>query len=320
MKPGVTALPEITKSRLSTKDQIVSIWKLGGLRPKQLGRRVWAHIGEDYLLSRASDLAYNFLLAAFPMLLFLVSLFGLFASQRQHLQSSLFFYLSHVLPPAAFTLVEHTLREIIRSSGSGKLAFGLAFALWAGSGGMSSLMSALDIAYGVRDSRSWIKARLQAVALTVTISILIVAALFIVLYGGGIAEFVGAKFGLADIAVLGWKIAEWLVALFFVIFAFALIYYHGPDLKEQHWYWITPGSLVGVVLWLAVSFAFRVYLHFFNNYSRSYGSLGAVIILLFWFYVTGFAFLIGGVINSEIEHAAAERGHPEAKPEGKKAA
>jgi membrane protein len=313
-------VPEVTESRLSTKEQIESIWNLGGLTAHQLGRRVWSEIAADDLASRASDLAYNFLLAAFPMLLFLVSLFGLFASQSAHLEDSLFFYLSHVLPPAAWTLVERTLREIIHNSGSGKLAFGLAFAIWAGSGGMSSLMSGLNLAYGVRDSRSWIKVRLRAIALTIAISILVIAALFIVLYGGNIAEFVGARLGLADVTVLAWKVAQWAVALVFVIFSFALIYYYGPDLKEQHWYWITPGSLVGVVLWLAVSFGFRVYLHFFNNYSRSYGSLGAVIILLFWFYVTGFAFLVGGEINSEIEHAAAEHSHPEAKPEGKKAA
>jgi len=313
-------VPQITQSRLSTKEQIESIWKLGGITPSQLGKRVWSEIGQDDLVSRASDLAYNFLLAAFPMLLFLVSLFGLFASQSQHLQDSLFFYLSHVLPPAAFTLIEHTLRETIRKSSSGKLAFGLVFALWAGSGGMSSLISGLNIAYGVRDSRSWIKVKLRAIALTIAISALIMLALLIVLYGGSIAEFIGAKFDLADIAVLTWKIAEWIVALAFVVLAFALIYYYGPDLKEQHWYWITPGSLAGVILWLAVSFGFRVYLHFFNSYSKTYGSLGAVIILLFWFYVTGFAFLIGGEINSEIEHAAAAHGHPEAKPEGRKAA
>ncbi|HVO59785.1 MAG TPA: YihY/virulence factor BrkB family protein [Terriglobales bacterium] len=313
-------MPEITESRLSTKQQIESIWKLGGLSPRQLTRRVYSQIGTDYLMSRASDLAYNFLLAAFPMLLFLISLFGLFASQSKHLQASLFFYLSHVLPPDAFTLVQHTLSEIIRKSGGGKLAFGLVFAIWAGSGGMSSLMSALNIAYGVKDSRSWIAARFRAIGLTIAISALIIAALFIVLYGGSIAEYVGGKLGLADITVLAWKTAQWLIALGFVILSFALIYYYGPDLREQHWYWITPGSLAGVILWLAVSFVFRVYLHFFNSYGKTYGSLGAVIILLFWFYVTGFAFLIGGEINSEIEHAAAERGHPEAKPEGRKAA
>jgi len=133
-----------------------------------------------------------------------------------------------------------------------------------------------------------------------------------------VAEFVGSKLHLSAYFVLAWKLAQWPLALFFIVAAFAMIYYFGPNLKEQHWYWITPGALVGVVLWLAFSLGFRVYLHFFNSYSKSYGSLGAVIILLLWFYVTGLSFLMGGEINSEIEHAAAERGHPEAKAEGEK--
>jgi membrane protein len=105
-----------------------------------------------------------------------------------------------------------------------------------------------------------------------------------------------------------------------VVGSFSLVYYFAPDLKEQHWYWITPGSIVGVLLWLLAPFAFRAYLHFFNSYSKTYGSLGAVIILLLWFYVAGMTFLLGGEINAEIEHAAADRGHPEAKAEGEKKA
>lgn len=313
-------MPQITESRLSTRQQLVSIWKLGGLSPRQLARRVWHEIGSDDLMSRASDLAYNFLLASFPLLLFLVSLFGIFASQRQHLQESLFFYLAQVLPPAALTLVSRTLQEVIQKSSGVKLIFGLVFAIWAGSGGVSSLISGLNIAYSVRDSRPWIKVKLRAIVLTMAISILIIAALLIVLYGGYLAESLGAQLGLRALSVVGWKVAQWVLALAFVLLAFAIIYYYGPDLKEQHWYWITPGAVVGVTLWIIISVAFRIYLHFFNTYSRTYGSLGAVIILLFWFYVTGFAFLIGGEINSEIEHAAARRGHPEAKAEGEKAA
>lgn len=185
---------------------------------------------------------------------------------------------------------------------------------------MSSLMSGLNAAYNVRDARPWWKKRGIALGLTLAISILVIAALFIVVAGGSVAELVGGKLHLGTVAIIAWKVLQWPVALAFIIFAFALIYYFGPDLKEQHWYWITPGSVVGVLLWLATSFAIRVYLHFFNTYSRTYGSLGAVIILLLWFYVTGLSFLVGGEINSEIEHAAAERGHPEAKPEGQKAA
>ena len=111
-----------------------------------------------------------------------------------------------------------------------------------------------------------------------------------------------------------------MLALAFVVIAFAVIYYFGPDVKERHWYWITPGSVVGVALWAIASAAFRGYLHFFNSYSKTYGSLGAVMILMLWFYITGLAFLVGGQINSTIEHAAAEHGHPEAKSVGRKAA
>ena len=119
---------------------------------------------------------------------------------------------------------------------------------------------------------------------------------------------------------MAWKVLQWPAALFLLVFAFSLIYYFGSDVKEQHWYWITPGSVFGVALWLAASFGLRAYIHFFNTYSKTYGSLGAVIILLLWFYVTGLAFLIGAEINSEIEQAAARRGHPEAKLPGQKAA
>jgi len=104
-----------------------------------------------------------------------------------------------------------------------------------------------------------------------------------------------------------------------MILAFALIYFFAPDFHEQAWKWLTPGAAIGVALWLLVSIAFRLYLHFFDSYSATYGSLGAVIILMLWLYFTGAAVLIGGEINSEIENAAAKEGKPEAKEKGEKA-
>jgi len=310
----------MAESVLDTKQQVESIWKLGGLRPRQLAKEVWHELNHDDVWSIASALAYSFLLAIFPMLLFLVALFGFFASQRAELQNNLFYYFSQALPPAAFQLVSKTLNEIIKNSGGGKLTLGIVLALWSGAGGMTSLISGLNAAYHVRESRSFVKVRLIAIGLTLAVSILVVAALFVVLMGGNAAEFIGAKLNLGDITILAWKVLQWPIAFGFLILAFALIYYFGPDIKEQHWYWITPGSLVGVILWLLASVGFRVYLHFFNSYSKTYGSLGAVIILLLWFYVTGLAFLVGAEVNAVIEHAAAERGHPEAKLEGQKAA
>jgi membrane protein len=103
-----------------------------------------------------------------------------------------------------------------------------------------------------------------------------------------------------------------------MLFAFAMIYYFAPDVRDQKWVWITPGAVLGVTLWLLVSFGFRLYLNYFNSYSKTYGSLGAVIILMLWLFFTGAAVLIGGEVNAEIEHAAAEAGVPDAKAEGEK--
>jgi hypothetical protein len=112
---------------------------------------------------------------------------------------------------------------------------------------------------------------------------------------------------------------QWPIVLAFMLLAFALIYYLAPDLHDQKWTWVTPGAAVGVVLWLLVSFGFRTYLHFFNSYSATYGTLGAVIILMLWLYLTGAAILVGGEVNSEIENAAAKAGALDAKEKGEKA-
>jgi membrane protein len=243
---------------------------------------------------------------------------GYSPNARHNWRSDLLFYHSQILPPAALDLLAKTIDEVTRNTGGAKITFGIVFALISASGGMTSMISALNGVYGVRDSRLWWKVRLIALGLTIAISVLVVCALALVLVGGHAAELVGAKFHLGPLLEIAWKVLQWPAALFLITLSFSLIYFFAPDIEEQHWYWITPGSIVGVLLWLAVSFGFRAYLHFFNSYSKTYGSLGAAIILLIWFYVTGLAFLIGGEINAQIEHAAARRGHPEAKAPGGK--
>jgi membrane protein len=185
---------------------------------------------------------------------------------------------------------------------------------------MTQLISTLNAAYEVRESRSWLKVHAISVSLTIGVSILLITALALVFAGGRLMHWIGYTLGLNTFFVVAGGVLQWTLGLTFVVLAFAVIYYFGPDVKERHWYWITPGSVVGVVLWAIASAALRAYLHFFNTYSKSYGSLGAVIILMLWFYITGLAFLVGGEINSTIEHAAAEHGHPEAKPAGEKKA
>ncbi|HEX6802072.1 MAG TPA: YihY/virulence factor BrkB family protein [Terriglobales bacterium] len=314
-------MPEnVTESQLSTEEQVASIWGLGGLSFRQLAKKVYQGISDDFLLDRASALAFNFILALFPLLIFLLSLFGAFAARGTTLRTDLLGYLSRVLPPDAFQVITHTLTEVTKNAGGAKLTIGIILTLWFASSGMSSMMSALDGAYEVKETRSFFKVRLIAVGLTIAISILVISALFGVVAGAYVAKLAASHYGMGEVAVIAWRALQIIFAIAFVTFAFSLIYYFGPDVEEQHWYWITPGSLLGVFLWIAASFAFRAYLHFFNSYSRTYGSLGAAMILLMWLYITGFAFLIGGEINAQIEHAAALRGHPEAKAPGEKKA
>jgi len=307
-------------SRLKAEDQIKSLWELGGLTWHELTRRVWGGTEKNDLFNRGYELAYNFLLAVFPMLLFLVALLQAVATEGSKLRVDLFAYVQLVLPPSAYDVLVKTLNEVTQNAVGGKLTFGLLFALISGSGGMTQLMSTLNAAYEVRESRSWLRIHLISLALTIAMSILIVAALLLVLFGGQVIGTIGHAVGMTTFAFVAAKVLQWTLALAFIVFAFAVIYYFAPDVKQQHWYWITPGSVVGVLLWAGASAVLRAYLHFFNSYSKTYGSLGAVIILMLWFYVTGMAFLVGGQINATIEHAAAEHGRVEAKAPGQKAA
>jgi membrane protein len=297
---------------------MASLWKLGGLGWRELAKRVWREIQGDNVFGRAAELSYYFLLALFPFLIFLTSIIG-FLLDSDNTRSTLFGYLAQIMPPSAFQLIDNTMIEVSSSSGGGKLSFGILAALWAASSGMTAITDSLNTAYNLTESRPWWKQRLTSIGLTVALSILIIGALVLVVAGGHIAEGLAAAYGFGPVFPITWKIIQWPVVFACMISAFALIYYFAPDFREQAWQWLTPGAAIGVALWLLVSIGFRCYLHFFNSYSATYGSLGAVIILMLWLYFTGAAVLIGGEINSEIEHAAAEQGEPDAKEKGEKA-
>jgi membrane protein len=297
---------------------MASLWKLSGIKGGVLAKRIWSEIQKDDVFGRAAQLSYYFLLALFPLLIFLTSIIGMLIGSAAGLRSSLFSYLAEVMPPSAFQLIDSTMLEISKSSTGGKLSFGLLAALWAASNGMGAITEALNVAYGVKETRPWWKHRLMAIGLTVALSLLIITALLLVLYGGKIVDILAANFELGSLFVVTWKIARWPIVLAFMLLAFALIYYFAPDLREQKWAWITPGAVVGVFLWLLASFGFRLYLNFFDSYSNTYGSLGAVIILMLWLYLTGVAVLVGGELNAELENMAAAVGAPDAKKEGEK--
>ena len=296
----------------------VSIWRLGGLSWKELVKPVWDEIHTGTLLTHAAALSFYFLFALFPLLVFLVTLLGFFVERGTALRTSLFAYLIRIMPTSAFALINTTLDEISTSGGGTKLWLGLLTALWFASLGVAALSESLNAMYGVHESRYWWRVRLSAVGLTTALVLLILSALVLVVYGGEVGSAIANYFQQGDLFASIWTLIKVPLAVIFVLFAFAMIYYFAPDLYDQKWYWITPGSVLGVALWLAVSYVLGFYLRYVDSYSMTYGSLGGVIILMLWFYLTGVAILIGGKINAEIEAAAAKSGVPEAKVHGQK--
>lgn len=281
-----------------------SLWEFGGLTPLELLKRTFRGAQEDDIVSQAAALSYYFLLALFPLLMFLISLLGVMAGPGTELRQALTEYMTRAMPGAAAVLVNRTLSEVSHAASGSKLAFGLLAALWAASGGMTAIVSSLNVAYDVSETRPWWKQKAVAILLTLAISVLVISALVLVLFGGRIAEWVAAHVGLGGVFVLTWKIAQWPLVLGVMLLAFAIVYYFAPNLKVPSWHWITPGACLGLFVWIAASGGLRVYLHFFDSYSKTYGSLGAVIILMLWLYLSGVALLIGAELNSEIGHAA----------------
>jgi membrane protein len=257
-----------------------SLWALGGLTPLELARRVLLRFFKGEIFTQAAALSFYFIFALFPMIVSLLAIVGLFA-QNNSFRAGLLAQFGRVMPPSALVLVETTVREIAAESHGWTVGFGLIVALWSASGGMSALMDALDYSYRVQESRSYLKRKAIAIGLTVTIVALTSVDLAIVLYGGSLAEFVGQRTGLSRAMVTLWQLADWPIALLLVLFSLALIYCVGPDVRPRLRL-ITPGSVVGGLVWIVASLLLRVYLHFFNTYTRSYGSLGAVMVLLLW--------------------------------------
>ncbi len=320
MAKVVMEKPRPKQPRRSTDSP--SIWELGGLTPIQLGKRLWTtmDVEHDDTFDRAAELAFWFFLAVFPGLILLMTIFGFVAGSNPALRDGLFRYAGDALPGAAFQLLQRTVTETSQHATGLKLILGLLAALWSASGGIASLMTVMNFTYQRKETRGFAKTRLViAPLLTIALTALMLAALGIVLFGNHAANWAGMQ-GLGDAPVLAWKVVQWPVALFFVVLSFAMLYFYAPDVEQHKWYWITPGAVIGVLLWILASAGFRLYLHFSNTYSATYGSVAAVIILMMWFYITALALLVGAEINATIEHAAAERGRADAKLKGEKEA
>ena len=277
-----------------------SLWELSGLSLKELAAKVGKNVLEDDLTGRAAQLAYYFFLSLFPTLIFISSLTGLILGSQSGLRDQLLQSFATFLPPTAYALVVTTFNEILKASSAQTALLGILFAFWSATSGMTATQDTLNAVCKMKETRPIWKTYLIAMALTVVVLALALSALAIFFDGGRLVGFVAHHIGLSAGLTFLWRAVQWPLALFQLSLAFSFTYYWAPDLKHKTWRWITPGSVIGILGWLAVSGAFRLYLHFFNHYSLTYGSLGAVIILLLWFYLSGFMLLLGGEVNATI--------------------
>jgi membrane protein len=283
---------------------------LGGLSIKELATRVVKEVQEDNCLGSAAQLAYYLLFAVFPFFLFLTALLGFLPIPN--LLERIIASLAMVLPGEAVTLLQDNIRQLVTEQKGGLLSFGILAALWSSSSAVVAITAALNQAYDVEEGRPWWKVRGLSLLLTMGLSLFLLLAVVLLIFGPQLGRGLAALVGLGTVFEILWNVLRWPVSAGLLVVALALVYYFAPDV-EQKWKWITPGAIFAVLATLLTSLGFSLYVSNFGSYNKTYGSLGAVIVFLTWLYLTGLCLLVGGEINAEIEHAA-----PDGKAPGRK--
>lgn len=287
---------------MGRKSKVGEMWEFGGLSGSQVAHSLWGQFWKDRVLDQAAMLSFYLILAIFPLLLSLISFLGVLLRSGHPVQNSIQEYLSRVAPASASGLMESVLDQISKGSSSSTLSLGLLFSFWVASSGMVAIMDSLNVAYEVDESRPWWKQRLVALGLTLGTLLFMGGALLILGYGRKIGTVVAQHLHLGtDFYSTVLTLLEWMLLLGFLLMAFNLLYIFAPNVKRRQWHWLMPGTVLGATLWLAFSYAFKVYLSFFNQYNATYGSITAVIILLLWLYFSGIAIIMGAELNSVIE-------------------
>ncbi len=254
-------------------------------------------VAED-VTTNAAQVAFYFIFALFPLLLFLLNVIGIFLGAADGVRNELFAYLQQVVPPSAVKLIQDTINELTASGGGGKLTFGALLALWSASAGVDNIRIALNDVYDLKETRPWWKYKLVSLLLTLGIALLIFLALGIVFYGGQFVNFLFSPLGVEFTSTVVLTAFSVIIIGIALILSFALLYNFAPNHEPRKWLWITPGAITAIILWIVLSLGFRIYLHYFDSYSKTYGSLGAIIVLLLWLYLTAMVILIGGIVNS----------------------
>jgi membrane protein len=259
-------------------------------------------MSEDHVMAFAGNLTYKGLFAIFPFFTFLLSLLGLF--NATDLVNTMVDKLSGIVPQSATKFVEGQLLSITQSQAESAFTFGaiisILLALWGVSGAFRSVMEAMNVMYEVEEDRPFWKVYGLSIFMSLAVTVLLVGALVLVIFGESIGVRVADLVGLGSVFATLWSIVQWPVVALVVLFAFALIYYFAPAAR-QRFRWISPGSILAFVFWLIFSLLFSLYASMAGSYNETYGSLAGVIILLLYVYYSALIMLVGAEINQVIE-------------------
>lgn len=260
----------------------------------ELTRKVWSESIDDDVFGRAAELSYYFLLALFPLLIFLTSILGFLPGAREDLMSGM----ARVVPADALKLVRETLDDIVSHRSGSVLSLALVLSLWSASSGVGSLMQALNVAYETRETRPFWKKRLVAIGLTLTVAWLVTGGSVLIMIGHRLGGWLAGALDLSSSLAAGSSILGYVIGAALLFAGVCAIYYFGPDVRHGSRP-VKVGALFASIGVVIGSLLFSIYLRVAPSASATYGSLGAVVTLLLWLYLMGLMFLIGGEINSE---------------------
>ena len=280
---------------------------------KGVAKRTFREFREDNLTDWAAALTYYGVLAIFPALIALLSILGLIGpSATQPLIDNL----NAVAPGPAKQIFTSATQNIQSHQGAAGvvLIIGVALAIWSASGYVAAFMRAANAIYDIGEGRPIYKTLPVRVGTTIVLLLLLAISALAVVLTGGLAQQVGKVLGIGQTAVDVWDVAKWPVLLLVVSFMFSLLYWAAPNVKQPGFRWLTPGGLMAVLVWIAVSLLFAFYVANFSSYNKTYGALAGVVVFLVWLWISNLAVLLGAEVNAELERGRRiEAGHPSHK-------
>jgi membrane protein len=279
--------------------------------PLQLSWREWIAVfkrtGKQFMaddcMGLGQQVAFSSLFAFLPTVILVIGLLGLFGDRAF---DSLEQFVGSVAPHGVLDMIDLAKQDAAQNKGGSAIAFvaGLFLALWAATGAMSALIKAVNRAYDRIETRPFWKQRLIALVLVVATGLVLAGVFLLIVFGGDLGDAIVRRSGLGDSFKLFWNIARWPIAFGAVLLFLALVYYLAPNHQQRNWRWLTPGSLVGALVWLALSGLFALYTSYSSSYSKTYGAIAGAIILLLWLNYSAWAILFGAELNAELDRQA----------------